>query len=105
MTIRMPAPTETVDTDLDSMVGPDRHRPGPARAHLIAEQVPVWAIVGHIGAVGGTTDPDAITAATVAQVAHDYDISDAAVDAALHYYRTHRGAIDALLAANAAALV
>jgi uncharacterized protein (DUF433 family) len=86
------------------MVGPDRHRPGPARARLLAEQVPVWAIIGHAGAVAGTTNPIAFTDEVVAQVAADYDIGIEAVRAALLYYLEHRGAIDALLEANAAAL-
>ncbi len=90
--------------DLKRMIGPDKHRPGLARARLIAEQIPVWAIVGYVGAVAGTTDPVAITDEAIAQVANDYDISREAVQAALLYYSEHRSAIDALLEANAAAL-
>ena len=89
---------------LRRMVGPDPHRPGSARGRLVAEQIPVWAIIGHIGAVGGTTEPDQVSAETIAQVASEYGISEAAVAAALLYYKEHRGAIDALLEANAAAL-
>lgn len=94
-----------VDTDdLRRMIGPDKHRPGAARSRLLAEQIPVWAIIGHIGAVAGTTDPGAIRDEVIARVAADYDVPSEAVDAALLYYQEHRGAIDALLAANAAAL-
>ena len=89
---------------LRQMVGPDKHPPGPARARLLAEQVPVWAIIGHAGAVAGSTSPSAFTDVVLAQVADDYDISVEAVRAALLYYHEHRGAIDALLEANAAAL-
>ena len=86
---------------LEAMVGPDPHRPGPARWRLLAEQIPIRAIIGHIGAIAGTTEPDLITPEIMAQVAEDYDVSLAAVAAALHYYRHNRGAIDGLLAANA----
>lgn len=86
------------------MVGPDKHRPGPDRARLIAEQIPVWAIIGYIGALAGTTEPDAISDEVIAEVAVAYDISPEAVQAAVLYYREHRGAIDTLLEANAAAL-
>ena len=89
---------------LERMIGPDVHRPGPARARLLAEQIPVWAIIGHIGAVAGTTDVAAITDEVIAQVAADYDVSCEALEAALLYYQEHRGAIDALLEANAAAI-
>ena len=94
-----------VDTDhLERMIGPDEHRPGPARARLVAEQIPVWAIIGHLQAVEGTTDLAAVTDEAIARAAADYDVTIEAVHAALHYYHEHRGAIDALLAANEAAL-
>lgn len=89
--------------DLRRMVGPDRHRPGSARARLIAEQIPVWAIIGHVQAIAGTSDlsnlPDGITS----QVAVDYDVPHEAVLAAMLYYEEHRCAIDTLLEANAEA--
>jgi uncharacterized protein (DUF433 family) len=86
------------------MVGPDKHRPGRACGRLIAEQIPVWAIIGYIGALAGTTNPTAITDDVVAQVAEDYDISAKAVKAALLYYLEHRCVIDNLLEVNAAVL-
>ena len=89
---------------LEAMVGPDRHRPGRARYRLIAEQVPIWAIIGHIGALAGTTDPNPIVPNTLAEVARERDISETAVAAALHYYVRNRCPIDALLEENAAAL-
>ena len=94
--------------DLDhlrSMVGPDPHRPGRARGRLLAESVPVWAIIGYVGAIAGSTEPDAITDNVIAEVAEAYDVSVEAVQAALLYYDEHRCAIDALLEANAAALL
>jgi uncharacterized protein (DUF433 family) len=96
----------SLDPDgLRRMVGPDEHRPGPARARLLAEQIPVWTIVGHVGAVIGTSaDPVTIADDAIARVAADYDISPEAVRAALLYYQEHRGAIDALLEANAASV-
>lgn len=90
--------------DLRAMVGPDKHRPGADRARLIAEHVPVWALIGHAGALAGTTEPDAVSDEVLSQVAFDYDISFEAVQAAMLYYREHRCAINTLLEANAAAL-
>ena len=90
--------------ELEAMVGPDRHRPGRARWRLRAEEMPIWAVIGHIGAIAGTTEPDKISPSTIAEVARERDISVAAVAAALHYYRHNRCPIDALLEANAAAL-
>lgn len=90
--------------DLRQMIGPDEHRPGPMRARLLAEQIPVWAIIGHAGAVAGTSGPTAITEEVLAQVAADYDISTEAVHAALLYYHEHQAAIDTLLETNAATL-
>lgn len=90
--------------ELRGMVGLDEHRPGAARARLLSEQIPVWAVIGHIGAVAGKTDPLAITDEGTAQIASDLDIRLEAVLAALLYYREHREAIDALLEANAAAI-
>lgn len=102
-TTRRQRATNVDPDDLRRMIGPDQYRPGAERARLLAEQVPVWAIIGHIGALAETTDPGAITDEVIAQVAFDYDVPPEAVDAAVLYYQEHRGAIDALLAANAAA--
>lgn len=96
--------TKIVAFELERMIGLDVHRPGFAHARLLAEQIPVWAIVGHIKAVAGTTDPAAITDEAITRVVADHDITREAVYAALLYYQEHRGAIDALLEANAAAI-
>lgn len=96
----------SVDADeLRRMVGPDPHRPGRDRYRLLAEQVPVWAIIGHIRAIAGTTDPEAITDDVIADTAAGYDIGVRAVQAALLYYAEHRCAVDTLLQANEAALL
>src|SRR5581483_8329075 len=86
------------------MIGPDEHCPGAARARLLIEQIPVWAIVGYVGQAAGSTEPAAITDEVIAQAAAAYEIPREAVRAALMYYDEHRGAIDALLEANAAAV-
>ena len=99
-----PGATVADPDSLRRMVGPDPHRPGPARGRLLAESVPVWAIIGYVGAIAGSTEPDAITDSVIAKVAADYDVSEVAVLAALLYYEEHRCAIDALLEANAAVL-
>lgn len=92
------------DEHLRRMVGLDPHRPGPARGRLLAESVPVWALIGYINAIAGSTEPDAITDDVVAETAVAYDVSQEAIRAAVLYYDEHRCAIDALLEANAAAL-
>jgi hypothetical protein len=98
-------PMTVGDADaLGRMIGPDEHRPGSARARLFAEQIPAWAIVGYIGGMTGATEAAAITEAAIAQVAAAYGISHEAVRAAVLCYDEHRRSIDALLAANAAAL-
>jgi hypothetical protein len=100
-------PTGAVVADPDHlrrMVGPDPHRPGLARGRLLAESVPVWAIIGYIGAIAGSTEPTAITDKVIAETAEAYDVPYEAVQAALLYYEEHRCAIDSLLEANAAAL-
>lgn len=90
--------------ELEAMVEPDRHRPGRARWRLRAEQLPIWAIIGHVGVIGGTTEPARTSPETMALVAHEYDIPPVAVAAAMHFYAHNRCPIDALLEENAAAL-
>ncbi len=89
---------------LESMVEPDPHRPGQSRYRLRTENIPIWPLLGQIGAIGGTTEPEKITPQTIAQVARDYDIPTVAVAAAVHYYVHNRCPIDTLLEENAAAL-
>jgi uncharacterized protein (DUF433 family) len=69
----------------------DPYHPGPGDARLVASGVPVWAVIGHLSTVRGDS----------AQAAADYEITPEAMEAALAYYRGHREAIDARLAANA----
>jgi hypothetical protein len=92
------------EEELRRMVGPDRHRPGSSRGRLIAEQIPVWALIDYAGALAGTTEPTALTDEVIAQVAADYDISVVAMKAAVLYYREHQCAIDTLLEENAAVI-
>lgn len=70
----------------------DPYRPGPAEARLTNSGVSVWAIIGYLPAVDSDID----------RVAQDYEIESDAVRAAIAWYRLHRAAIDARLAANAA---
>ncbi len=80
------------DQLLAAYVEPNPYAPGPADARLAGFGVPVWALVGHLSAVGGTVE----------QVAADYELPLEAVLAAFVYYLRHRAAIDARLEANAA---
>ncbi len=93
-------PSSLSEPELRRKVGLDEFRPGSARARLIEESIPVWAIVGYIGAISGTTDPDDITDEVIAETGTAYAISREAVEAAVLYCREHRGAIDGLLEAN-----
>jgi uncharacterized protein (DUF433 family) len=70
----------------------DRYPGGPADARLRDSGVPVWALVGHLRAVGDDLD----------QVAADYELPREAVDAALAYYRHHKSLIEARLLLNTA---
>lgn len=68
----------------------DPNRPGPGDVRLVGSAVPVWAVIGQLAATGWRID----------EVAVDYAIPLVEVKAALAYYRTNGGAIDARLAAN-----
>ncbi|MBI4494497.1 MAG: DUF433 domain-containing protein [Chloroflexi bacterium] len=71
-------------------IEPNPHRPGVDEAWVGTYGVPVWALVGHWQAIGQDAD----------QVAQDYEVPREAVEAALAYYRRHKEAIDARIAAN-----
>jgi uncharacterized protein (DUF433 family) len=66
------------------------NRPGADDVWLRDFGVPVWALIGHLRATGGST----------AEVAVDYEVPVEAVNAALAYYELHRSLIDERLAAN-----
>jgi uncharacterized protein (DUF433 family) len=85
-------------SDWRALVVPDPHRPGPDRARLADDGIAVWAIVGHLKALGHTFTPE-----TVAQAAEDFRIPVTAIAIALAYYHEHQAAIDTRLAINAAA--
>ena len=70
----------------------DRYPGGRADARLSDTGVPVWALVGHLRAVGNAID----------RVATDYELPREAVEAALAYYRRHKDLIDARLLLNTA---
>lgn len=76
---------------IDKYIGPNPYRPGVSESRVKAYGVPVWALVGHLEAVHGD----------ITRVASDYRLPREAVEAALAYYRLHRGAIDARLEENA----
>ena len=71
-------------------IGLDPHRPGVERARLVAYGIPVWALIGYM-------TNDEVETEDVTRTAADYRIPEAAVRAAIAYYREHRAAIDALL--------
>lgn len=78
---------------LRDLVEPDPHRPGPDRARLVDDGIPVWALIAHLQGLDGD----------VSAVARDYMVSEGAVVAAIAYYLKHRSVIDARIAMNAAA--
>ncbi len=69
-------------------IGMAPHRHGVHYATLREEGIPVWALIGHL--IGVDWD--------VRQVAEDYEIPPAAVEAAVLYYRQHKDALDAVIA-------
>jgi uncharacterized protein (DUF433 family) len=71
----------------------DPLRPGPSHAPLVDAGVEVWALVGYYQHAAGGDQP---------RVARDYAVPEAAVQAALDYYRRHKKLIDAQIARNAA---
>ena len=73
-------------------IEPNPISPGSEEARLARFGVPVWALVAHLRAV----EED------IERVAQDYDLPVEAVRAALAYYRQHKAAIEARIAANAA---
>jgi len=81
--------------DPDLTIALDPHRPGAARARLVAYGVPVWAVIGYLH--DDIDDEEAIRA-----VAEGFRIPEAAVRAAVDYYLEHRAVIDDLLEANSA---
>jgi uncharacterized protein (DUF433 family) len=80
--------------DKDKLIGQyieaNPHRPGLDEARLKEYGVAVWALIGHLPAVGGD----------IAQVAYNYHVPLEAIEAALAYYERHREIIDARIAAN-----
>jgi uncharacterized protein (DUF433 family) len=82
-----------VKTDelIDHYVEPDPLDRGVEEARIKKVGVPIWALIGHMRAIDGGVD----------EVAFDYDLPKEAVKAAFGYYKRHRHAIDARIAANA----
>lgn len=74
--------------DLDT----DRYPGGRANTRLRDYGVPVWALIGQLGALDGNVD----------QLASDYELPREAVEAALAYYRCNKEYIDARLRLNSA---
>ncbi len=68
----------------------DPRRPGEGNARITNAGPSVWAIIGHLEGAHGDAR----------QVADDYDLPGAAVEAAQAYYFRHRAVIDARRAAN-----
>jgi len=80
------------DIHIEDYIEPYPDRPDPAEYRLKAEVggVPVWAIIGALAEDGSNMEA----------VAHDYQVSRAAVRAAWAYYQEHKKAIDTRLAAD-----
>lgn len=67
--------------------------PDPGDARITKHGFPVWIVIDALAA----TDQD------VARVAHDHEMAEDAVQAAVAFYERHRDAIDVRAKANAAA--
>ena len=85
--------------DWRSRIVPDKQRPGDDRVRVTPPGIAVWALIGYLKAISPH-----FTADSIAQTAMDYDVSVDTVTAAVAYYEEHPEAIDARLAANAAAV-
>lgn len=81
---------QTDETDPDLTIAPDPHRRGRHRARLIHYGRPIWALIADLQG----NDWDA------AQTAENYDLPEAAVQAAIDYYRADPKYIDAFLLLN-----
>jgi uncharacterized protein (DUF433 family) len=81
-----------VDELIARYVELDPERPSKANARLKVSHVPVWALAGYSGTVGGDVD----------RIAEDYDLPREEVEAALAFYERHKVIIDDRLAANRA---
>jgi len=93
---------QSTRVDLDGMVQPDPHRPGPDRWRLVDQGPAVWAVVQHMIAEGDNDDATQASDALIMQTASDYDITETEVRAALAYYAANRAAIDTRIGINAA---
>jgi len=75
----------------------DPERPWSGSERLVDYHTPVWALIGYYNhAAKGD----------IAQVAHDYDVPEEAVEAALAFYRSNgsvKAVIDGHISANEAA--
>ena len=77
---------------MDRWIEPHPWKQDVAEARLRDSKISVWAIVGYLQMVDGDVE----------RTARDYLIPGEAVAAVLAFYRRHREAIDARLAANLA---
>jgi len=76
---------------IDNYIEPNPYKADESEAWLRESGVSVWALIEYWYGVNFDT----------ARVAHDYALPIEAVEAALAYYRAHKAAIDARLAADA----
>jgi hypothetical protein len=88
--------------DAASRVVEDPRRPGPSRVRLDPEQIPVWALFGQAKAISEARCAEMTADAAALELAHDDEITPAAVRVALAWYEEHPHAIDTVLAGNAA---
>ena len=93
-------------------VEPHPSKAGAAEWRLKERGVPVWAVIGALVLTANPAEhPEVLDARAVApllgeqkaieQVAQDYGVSRAAVEAAIAYYWRHKLLIDARLTVNA----
>jgi len=75
-------------------IEPNHHRPGLDEARLREHGVSVWALIGYWMGYNGDVD----------HVVRDFMVPREAVEAAIAYYRRHKGLIDARIAANSDAV-
>lgn len=88
-----------VPSTWEQLVEPDPLRPGDDRVRLTDHGIAVWAVIGHLRALGPEFSRE-----TIAQAAEDFRVPVTAITTAIAYYLRHQAPIESRLAINAAAV-
>jgi uncharacterized protein (DUF433 family) len=84
--------TTSDDKLIEKWIEPDPWKPWPDEARVKKYGMNVWAIIGYLGGEDGDIE----------DVARAYDVPAEVIEAAVAYYRRHKGIIDYRLGRNMA---